>query len=311
MQIEYIAPLSGGWNRMKNALFRPFNISKWFILGFSVFLADLLDYDGGGSGSSSFSNGGHFDWYDFFHFPQHALEWLKSNPFWSALIFVGIILLIFILVLLTWISSRGKFIFLDNVINDTAQIVEPWRAHSLQGNSLFLWRLVFGTIILLSISSILTAGFIISYNYYLGFYNLETIIIFGAGFFILGLLLIIILSYISLFLDHFVVPLMHKNRIKTNHAWRLFLNLFNRQAGYFFVYGFFILGLSIIVVIAVIFFGLVTCCCGFLLLATPYIGSVILLPVSYTFRALSLEFLEQFGEEYKMFPEAERESIED
>jgi len=39
-----------------------------------------------------------------------------------------------------------------------------------------------------------------------------------------------------------------------------------------------------------------------LLLITPYIGSVVLLPVSYTFRAFSVEFLEQFGDDFTIFP---------
>lgn len=58
----------------------------------------------------------------------------------------------------------------------------------------------------------------------------------------------------------------------------------------------------IIVVISVIVLGLATCCIGFLFLIIPYIGSVIMLPVSVTFRAFSVEFLEQFGGEYKIFP---------
>jgi hypothetical protein len=59
----------------------------------------------------------------------------------------------------------------------------------------------------------------------------------------------------------------------------------------------------ILIVIAVILFGFVTCCIGFLLLIIPYIGSVVLLPVSYTLRAFSLEYFAQFGDEYQLFPE--------
>jgi uncharacterized RDD family membrane protein YckC len=88
-------------------------------------------------------------------------------------------------------------------------------------------------------------------------------------------------------------------------AWSVFLKLFSRRAGHFLLYGIFIFVLIIMVVIAVIIFGFVTCCIGFLLLIIPYVGSVVLLPVSYTFRAFSVEFLEQFGEEFTIFPEEE------
>ena len=50
MQINYIAPLSNAWNRMLKSLFKAFDIKKWFVLGFSAFLAGLLDWEGGGSG---------------------------------------------------------------------------------------------------------------------------------------------------------------------------------------------------------------------------------------------------------------------
>ena len=58
-----------------------------------------------------------------------------------------------------------------------------------------------------------------------------------------------------------------------------------------------------VVAIVIVTFGFITCCIGFLILIIPYLGSVILLPVSYTFRGLSVDFLEQFGEKYRIFPQ--------
>ena len=63
--------------------------------------------------------------------------------------------------------------------------------------------------------------------------------------------------------------------------------------------------LYIFFIIVVVLTGVFTCCCGFLLVALPYIGSVVTLPIFYTFRAYSLEFFEQFGPDYKIFPEVE------
>ena len=81
------------------------------------------------------------------------------------------------------------------------------------------------------------------------------------------------------------------------------------KLGYFLLYGIFILVLGILVVISVIIFGFVTLCIGFLLLIIPYISSVLLLPVSYTFRAYSVEFLEQFGDDFKIYPKQEEDEI--
>lgn len=119
--------------------------------------------------------------------------------------------------------------------------------------------------------------------------------------------IIIVFGYISLFLKDFVVPIMYKHQIGIMHGWTKFLRLFIRHFGTFIIYGLFIFVLGIAVVIGVIFFALLTCCVGLLLIAIPYIGAVLLLPVSYTFRAFSIEFLAQFGDEYNVFPKVEKE----
>jgi len=76
-----------------------------------------------------------------------------------------------------------------------------------------------------------------------------------------------------------------------------------RYLGYFLLYAFLMLLLYLFVAIAVVTFGLFTCCMGFLLLIIPYVNSVVLLPISYTFRAFGPEFLGQFGEDFKIFSE--------
>lgn len=86
-------------------------------------------------------------------------------------------------------------------------------------------------------------------------------------------------------------------------AWGVFMSLFSQHAVYFILYGLLILVLSILVFFAVIMLGLFTCCIGFILLVLPYINSVVLLPISYTFRAFSVQYLEQFGTEFSLFPQ--------
>ncbi len=45
----------------------------------------------------------------------------------------------------------------------------------------------------------------------------------------------------------------------------------------------------------------ITCCIGGCFMAIPYIGAVIMLPISVFFRAYSLEYLSQYGEEFRVF----------
>ena len=44
-----------------------------------------------------------------------------------------------------------------------------------------------------------------------------------------------------------------------------------------------------------------TCCLGACLLIIPFVGTVALLPVPVFFRAYSLEYMAQFGPEYRVF----------
>ena len=46
MNIYYINPLTTAWDKMIKSLFKPFDLKKWLVVGFTSFLASLLDYNG-------------------------------------------------------------------------------------------------------------------------------------------------------------------------------------------------------------------------------------------------------------------------
>lgn len=311
MNIDYIVPLSSSWKRMRKALFQPFNLGKWFTLGFTAFLATLMDggSSAGGNSSNYSSRFDSADLTDFFSFPETAQNWLANNPVWASLIFVGVGLLIILLVVLLWLSSRGKFMFLHNVVFDKAEVVAPWNNYKREGNSLFLWRLVFGLLSFTVFFLTMSNAFHFFRDAYFSGESFNTMLDELLGFVLFGLFMIIITAYISLFLDSFIVPIMYKHKIGTNAAWGKFMSVLWPKFGYFLVYGLFMLVLGILIVISVIIFGFGTLCIGFLLLAIPYVGSVMFLPVSYTLRSFSVEFLEQFGDDFKLFPEEETEEM--
>ena len=209
------------------------------------------------------------------------------------------------MLLLTWLSSRGKFMFLDNVVNNRAEIIKPWNEFRKLGNSLFVWRLIFGFICLGLVLIFIVALLFAIRFYHTSFepiYPVLTIV----GIVLTFLSTLILIAYITSFLNNFVVPLMYKNQIKILEGWNQFLKLFRENLLHFILYGIIMFVLHIGVFVLVILTGLFTCCIGFLFLAIPYISSVILLPVSYTFRAFGVEFIEQFGPEYKIFPKTKK-----
>jgi hypothetical protein len=303
MSIQFVEPLAHGFRRMKNALFQPIDMKKWFVVGFTAFLAGLTDYHGCG-GSGVRENIG-FGWDDFFSFPQRVWDWLLDNPGWFTLIIFGAVLLFILIVVLTWLSSRGKFMFLDNVIHDGARVSLPWREYRAEGNSLFLFRLSFSLIV----AALILFYVIVCFSALYGIYEtagLKRALIMPLILMIVGLIGLILLAvYIHLLLKDFVVPLMYKYRISTLKGWQRFLPLFSRHLVHFIGYGLFVLLLHIAVIVGVIVAGALTCCLGFILLVIPYINSVALLPISYTFRSFSVEFLEQFGPDYEFFPRGE------
>ncbi|MCD6200725.1 MAG: hypothetical protein J7K46_02840 [Bacteroidales bacterium] len=292
---------------MKEILFHPFDIGKWFTIGFTAFLADLLSGHGG-SGSSSWKDHTHgVDWDNLAEFPHTAWNWLANHIWWSGLILLGVFFIFGLIILFNWLSSRGKFMFLDNVVHNKAAVSRPWHEYRSEGNSLFVWRLIYGLIVF----TVFLLLFLLFYTLFLGIYHADfpktATIGTVVGMVMIFLTTIIITQYIGLFLNDFVVPIMYKNRGKATRAWSVFLKLLGKHFWYFLVYGLFVFLLVIMVILAAVAFSLMTCCIGGILLIIPYIGSVIMLPVSITFRAFSVEFLQQFGDEFKIFPQPRKQ----
>jgi hypothetical protein len=196
---------------------------------------------------------------------ERIVDFLR-NPIVTAVVIWIAICALAAYVLITWISSRGRFIFLDNVARERAAIVAPFLA---------------------AIAALIHA------------HSLRL-----ADFFVLlplPLMLLpvgIVAGFVHLCRISFVEPIMYRDDVGVMMAWKRFLALFVSRPLPFVVYAFFSLVLLAAALAAVIAFGIGTLTIGFFLLATPYIGSVVLLPLEVTFRALGPEFLAQFGPEY-------------
>jgi len=295
MPIAYLEPLGRAWERMKQALFKPFDLHKWFVVGFNAFLAGLADGWNGGGGS----RGGHGTTFrEFLDFPGRAWEWLNQHPGWFVAIVFITAAAVVIGVVILWLSSRGKFMFLANVVHNRAEVAGPWREYRREGDSLFLWRLVFSLIVVALFVAFAVFFFATARELYDERPDHLIPVSYFVGLGLIFLVLVIVTGFVSLFLDSFVVPLMYKDRVTAVPGWRRFLALLGQHPFAFILYGLLMLGLMMLFVAAVVVAGVITCCIGWVLLVIPYIGTVVTLPVWYTFRAFSLEFLAQFGPEY-------------
>ena len=84
MPIQFLEPLGRAWNRMKEALFKPFELRKWFIIGFNAFLAGLTQASNGSGGSRSQKD---VSFREFLDFPNRAWQWLgtiSTSPMGTA-----------------------------------------------------------------------------------------------------------------------------------------------------------------------------------------------------------------------------------
>lgn len=296
MPISFSQPLVRAWERTRAALFRrPDWPERWFVIGFAAFLSGLvgtgawqLDVRDWGDGPSAREFAGSL-------LNDPVLPWLAAH-----LAVLGFAVWIALL----WVSSRARFVFLDNVVRDHRRIAEPWRRHAAQGNSLFVWRLVF-LLITFGISVVVIgppllvggAGTALTGG------GLWT----AGGVFVAVVLAVVIgvvAAYVRCFLDSFVIPIMYRDGLSAMDAWRRFLPLLRAHPAEFLLYGLLLFVLMIVVSVVVVVAGLLTCCIGWILVAIPYVGTVVLLPLWYTYRGFGPEFLAQFGPEWSVFPTA-------
>jgi hypothetical protein len=310
MTIQYIKPLSTSISRAKRNLFNPLDLKKWFVIGFTAFLAGLADVGVSSPPTSSFRRRSNIQIEDVLYFPQRAWEWLGNHPGWAIVIGIVAFLGFVIGIVLTWLSSRGKFMFLDNVVRGRAEVVKPWYEYREEGNSLFFWFFVLGLAVFAVSIAYFAYCFINLQQLYQGTRDVRALIIpavlGGLGFFVIS----VAAAFIFLLLRDFVVPIMYRDRISASKGVQKFLPLFFSELLHFVGYGLFRLCLLLLVVFGIVLVGCATCCVGFLIFAIPYINAVLLLPISYAMRAFSVEFLQQFGREYDIFPKPDVHSAE-
>ena len=295
-------PVGQAMDRVKKVLFQPFDVGRWFVIGFCAWLACLGE---GGGSPGGFHFGGHHGrgaqsiraaFEEARDYVLHNLAWIV--PLAIALVVVSVA----VWLILMWLSSRGRFMFLHCVALNAAEVRVPWIQFAPEANSLFLFRLVISLI-----------GLVLMFP-------------------LVGGLVLVVLRMVfrergqprgpaagrgvsvhhdrrrDRVLDHWAadegfcgaaaIPapeplprrvagtgrLVHGATSATSFSisssgscWRLCI--------------------AVVVVVAV----LATCCIAGCLFALPYLGTVFLLPILVFERAYSLHYLAQFGRDYDVF----------
>jgi len=295
----FIPPLERAWDRTRRLLLQPFNIEVWVVVGFAAFLAGI-----GGGGRTGINWRGGFS--PQFHYysdrPLRAFTDLVAGPVWLLFGSGLVILSLAIGVALLWVSSRAKFVFLDNVLHGRGAIVEPWKRFGALGNSLFLWRLGFLMAMLVLFGVLITPmiwiGHEMSGSDWMGPAGAASV----ATGILLSLVAGTLVLVVVLFLESFVVPLMYRGNLTALQAWGAFLGLLRRNPADFLIYGLLVLFAFVALALTWAVSWIVTCCIVPLLLSVPYVATVLVLPLHVVFRLYSVEFLSQFGPEWTVSP---------
>ena len=289
-KIEIFAPFGAAIELMQKILFRPFDLTKWFVIGFAAFLSHLA-----GGGSTFNWNNKFGDWKS----RMHSATWntndtVNNVPGWVIpIIIIGVLAVLCLGAVFLWLGSRGKFIFADCIVRDRGAIAEPWHEFRREGNSLFIFSLlialIFIAIVAIAASVLFLPAILHGHNVTFGFS-----MIFGGVIF---LLVFVLLAIAWGLISQFMVPIMYRRRCTASEAFRVATALIGENLGTFILYLLFVIVLAIAAAMIGCIATCVTCCVA----AIPYVGTVLLLPVYVTLAAYPLLFLRQFGSGYDVW----------
>jgi hypothetical protein len=305
--IDFTRAFSNAWERMVILLFHPFDLGKWFTIGFSAFLAGLLS--GGNGFNGYYNNGDAQNNYSQTWTSKYGTGSLQYNttmptlPHWgtgTALVLVLLTLLIvfaFIL-LLYWLGARGQFLLLDNIVRNRAAIAWPWKNYRRHGNRLFGCYLLLVLLTLTLLLPFIIIGVILALPFAQHHHWPQ-----GSAwtpFALLALAYLAVLLPVSILLFLFRelgVPLMFRHDLTPRAALGETWKLIRLWPGTLALLILLRLALFVALVVTSTIVCCVTCCAA----ALPYLGTVLLLPAILYIKAFTLDVLAQFGPYYDVW----------
>ncbi len=292
-KIEIFAPFGAAYEWMKIVLFKPFDIGKWLVIAFAAFLS--------GAWGNNFSfnyRGWRGNTWNFQSATHHNFSTTsESAPAWLIPLMIAIFVVAFVLILLfMWVSSRGRFIFVDCVVKNRAAIGAPWREFRREGNSFFLFNLVilFSAMVVIALLLLVIAlplGLFAGDRHSNGIGAIAVFAIIFVGLLWLGF------AVFFAVVTNFMIAVMYARRCRAGEAFRDVSKLVLNRPGPFILFILFCFVLALALIICGTLLACMTCCIGGL----PYVSTVLLLPAIVWLLAFKLLFFRQFGPQYDVW----------
>lgn len=287
---------------MRKILFNPFSLGTWCAMGFTSFLASFLSgagmnvpsgrpFRGFGSTARNVSPLGGVD---------EVRAWFLAH--FGLVVALGVVALAFV-VLLTWLGSRGQFMFLDNVVHGRGLVADPWKRFRQHGNRVFGFMVVLQAAGLAVAALGLYAGWRVAGPDAADFhFGLQAV----KGIFT-ALAIILPLGFVAMLagqiLRDFVVPVMYLRGVTVTEGFGVWWRELVPGNGGSFVLFYLLKLLLAMAAGAAIFVGTCLTCC---LAGLPYVSAVVFLPVAVFFRGYSLAFMGQCGEAWDLLGSGSR-----
>jgi hypothetical protein len=285
-RIEIFAPFGEAFELTKKILFQPFDIGKWFAIGFAAWLATF--FNGGGFNYRGWNGNRDWNWKSHGHHHGPPFSIHDAPPWVIPVVIIGVVLVLALITVLLWLNSRGRFMFTDCIARNRGAIAEPWREFRTDGNRYFVFSIV------ITLCSLVVFGGL-GLIFFIGWYWGNPVV--PVALLILFAVAVILVALIVSLVMRFMVPVMYRQRCGAMEAFRAVWSLFTANPGVFVLFALF----YILLYIAGAMIGCVAACATCCVAAIPYIGTVILLPVVMLLFAFPLCFLRQFGDPYNVW----------
>jgi hypothetical protein len=229
MAISSVDVIGPAFERMKNQLFSPFRFGQWVKLAFVGFLAGEMGGAGGCQGNI-------------------PMDLLKREPdsFQSTapLLAGGLLVLLAValavltgfalLVLLTYISSRMRFVLFDSVLAGECRIGEFWRRRGSEAWRLFVFHLLFGLASIVTFAVLFGIPFLFVFS--MGWLqapreHLVPLIGIGVLAFFVFFFVAIGFAIFYVLTKDFVVPMMAFENISAGEGWNRLLEMMKAEKG--------------------------------------------------------------------------------
>jgi hypothetical protein len=325
--------LGPAWNRMKELLFRPFNLGTWFSWGFIFALQSCVEGGGGSnfnvpngnsggssSGTHHYNNNSSDDTNNAIaHAGRHVLDSMSNalshlgahshaasgaddfDP--DMLIGIGIaavIIMIPLFFVMQWIGARGQMMSIRSVAIGRADVGEAWGAVKNAGSSMFKFHLVVTALMLVVFTPVLGGGALMMYPMVKEGIDhddvLTQLIPMLIGFAVVLFVVAIPFMILNGLARNFVAPIMLKYEIGSRDAWKRFWAVGRNHIG----------GIALFFILRMVFAGLagvvgviggfLTCCLGFL----PVLHQTLMAPYYVFERMWTLEILASMSPDFDL-----------